>query len=103
MALCELALIHNDLLGDRPLDDTEKFHSRVRLPIVLSLTDHCLQLFQAGTRWEHLPQLSQHKAERMGPASPACSPLSLVLCFPAHPLSAHGMADQLGSLVNGTC
>lgn len=42
MSLCDLALVHNDLLGDRPLDDTEKFHSRARLPIVLGFTDRCL-------------------------------------------------------------
>jgi hypothetical protein len=42
VALCDLALIHNDLFVNRPLHDTEKFHSRMRLPIVLGFTDHCL-------------------------------------------------------------
>lgn len=78
MALCDLALVHNALLGDRPPDDTEKFRSRVRLPIVLSFTDAvftCSNQGRDGTVSFSSPGTRQ-RMETVLPRLLAHSPLS---------------------------
>lgn len=96
-----MALIHSDLLGDRPLEDTEKFRFRMRLPVVFSFTSHTVfSCPNQGPDRNSLLRLSRHKAERMEIILPGLLVHCPLLCvFPATlsvPLPA------VVDLVNGT-
>lgn len=83
--MCHLALIHSDLLGDRPLEDTEKFRFRMRLPVVFSFTSHTVfSCPNQGPDRNSLLRLSRHKAERMEIILPGLLVHCPLLCvFPA--------------------